>query len=750
MKRRAVLLFLGVLWVTRISPSQTARPPAPAELTIEAIFAEGGLTGRAPEAMKWSPDGTKLAYVQRDDSGERGELYYVDPATGQKAVLVSAQNLSRLAPPASRIRDEREREWVTRYSVAAYHWAPDSKQLLFDSRGQFWLYRLDTGTAVQVTASPERSTDPKFSPDGRHISYLRKHDIWMRPVGEGEEVQITKGGNEELLNGEVDWVYAEELDVRRNYFWSPDSQQIAFLQMNEQPVPTYPIVNWMPTHPSLDNQRYPKAGDSNPEVRVGVVDAGGGKVRWIQVGDPKEKDFYVPRFGWVRAGLLYIYVLNRLQNKLDLYFVDATNGRSRLMLTETSDTWVNVEEFQVLESGDRFLWLSWRDGYTHIYLYSFNKGHPLSAEAKLERQLTSGQFDVASVSGLDEASGTVYFLANADDPRQHEVYSVKLAGAPLERVTQARGWHSANFNNPAQYYADTYSALLTPPRVSLCKVGGSCTPLWESKSLAEYGLIQPRRLELKAADGLTTLYGHLLLPPGADHAPPGTKYPLILSPYGGPGGQVVRDAWGGLTFLFHQVMARQGFAILQVDNRGMGTRGKKFAAALRYHFGRVELEDQLEALDQVLRQFPMLDKNRVGWWGWSYGGYMTLYAMTHSDRIRAGVAGAPVTSWRNYDTIYTERYMGLPKDNAAGYKDSSPVEYAEKLQGRVLIVHGTSDDNVHMQNTIQIIQKLILAGKQFDLQLLPNKTHGVTGSQERSYLYRHIQEHFQHWLGRER
>jgi dipeptidyl-peptidase-4 len=287
--------------------------------------------------------------------------------------------------------------------------------------------------------------------------------------------------------------------------------------------------------------------------------------------------------------------------------------------------------------------------------------------------------------------------------------------------------------------------LLSPPRLAFCKVGGTCSTFWQSRAVDAYNLIAPRALELKAADGQTTLYGDLLLPPGAEQA--GTaKIPLILNPYGGPGGQEVRDSWGGTGLLFHQIMAQRGFAILQVDNRGMANRGRAFASPLLRHFGKVELEDQLAALDQVLKQFPALDPNRVGFWGWSYGGFMTLYAMTHSDRIKAGVSGAPVTDWRNYDSIYTERYMGLPKDNASGYADSSPVNAAKTLKGRLLEVHGTSDDNVHVQNTIQMIRALINAGKPYDLQLYPGRTHGVSGSADRTHLYHRIQHHFEQYL----
>jgi dipeptidyl-peptidase-4 len=550
------------------------------------------------------------------------------------------------------------------------------------------------------------------------------------------------------LNGEVDWVYAEELDVRSNYFWSPDSKRIVFLQMNEEPVPTYPIVDWIPQHPKVDPQKYPKAGDPNPLVRIGIVNASGGAVKWLSVGEAGADREYIPRFGWVTPETIWMQVLNRTQSRLELWFVDASSGKSRRMLTENEpQAWVPVNDnFQVLNSGDRFLWSSWRDGHTHLYLYSFDKGNPLGGDAKLERQLTSGDFEVTGVDGVDETTGTVYFTANPGDPRQRQLFAVKLDGSvSMQQISRESGTHHATFAPSAGYYVDNYSALMRSPALSLCKVGGDCTRFWQARALEDYTLIAPKRLELKAADGSTTLYATLLLPPN-----PTGSTPLILNPYGGPGSQSVSDAWGGPNFLFDQILAQRGFAILKVDNRGMSGRSKAFQAAARRGFGEVPLADQLAALDQVLKANPQLDANRIGWWGWSYGGYMTLYAMTHSDRIKAGISVGPVTNWLDYDSIYTERYMGLPKENTQGYTSSSPLSSAARLKGRLLEVHGTSDDNVHLQNTMQMINAFIEAGVPYDLQLYPRKTHGIAGSAARTHLFHRILDHFETYLGSER
>jgi len=749
--RRLLPFSLGLFIPFFALFAQTTAPQK--ELTVGAIFAEGGLTGRAPETIKWSPDGTKVSFVQRDDTGERGELWYFDTTTGEKKVLVSEVKLAQLSPPLSKIKDERQKERVTRYHVAAYIWSPDSKHLLFDSQGQLWYFDLATGTGVQITSSSDPSDDPKFSPDSKRLAYVRKHNLYVHPVSSDQgEIQLTRDENkdkdkdkkdkdkkddkeENILNGEVDWVYAEELSVRSNFFWSPEGHDILYLQMDETRVPTYPITDWIPTHPRIDSEKYPKAGDPNPVVRLGVVGSGGGKTRWIKLTD--DDDTYVPRFGWIREGWAWAQVLNRKQDTMDLYFIDTRSGHTRKVLTESMpDAWVNVgDDFYITKSGDRFLWTSWRDGHTHIYLYSFSKEDPLSADAKLDRQLETGDYEVIEISGVDEQSGTVFFAANKGDPRREQLFSVKLDGSGMQPLSSEEGSTTGDFSDDAKHYVEHRSDRLQPPTLAVCSSGGPCQKVWESRSVAELGLIAAKDLEFKADDG-TLLYGSLLLPANADAS---QKIPLIVYVYGGPAGQTVQKAWGGPTELFHQMLVKEGFAVFTVDNRGTPNRGKKFSAAIRKQFGGVELKDQLTALDQLEAQFPQLDPARVAIWGWSNGGSMTLYALTHSGRFKAGISVAPVTSQRNYDSIYTERYMGLPKDNAKGYDDSI-VSAAANLRGALFLLHGTSDDNVHFQNTIQVTDALIKAGKPFRLMLYPNKTHGISGSEARTHLFKMMEE----------
>ena len=757
--RLALFLLIAFSASLLIAQAPASAPQGQKELTIEEMFKPGGILGRGPENVQWSPDGSKVSFVQRDDSGEHGELYYVDVATGKSAVLVASGKLAALAPPTSSIKDERKKEAAQRYSIAAYHWAPDSKHLLFDSMGQLWLYSLDTGTAVQLTSSNDASGDPKFSPSGDRISYLRKHNLYVRAVESGGERPLTKDGNDNLLNGEVDWVYEEELFSRSDYFWAPDGKRIVFLQMNEKDVPSYPITDWLGVHATLDQEKYPQPGDPNPGVRLGVVGSDGGKVKWIATPSNNgalplgnDPEVLIPRFGWVRDGLLWAIVLNRVQNQMALYFVDANSGRSQAIMTETTDAWIDMHpevDFKLLESGDGYLWTSWRDGHNHIYLYRFDKQNPLGGPAKMEAQLTHGDWEVESIDGIDAQQGIVYFSANEGDWRQRNEFAVGLNGQNFHRISQRNGSHFADFDpKNTKYYVDGYSALVTPPSAAVCSVGGSCTPFWQARRVEAYNLLTPKFVDFKAADGTTTLQGEILLPSGGPMIANG-KSPLILSPYGGPGGQSVRDLWNGFD-LFDQILARQGFAVLHVDNRGMGNRGKAFALPIKHNFGPIELADQVAAVRQALQQFPQLDGNRIGVWGWSYGGYFTLYAMEHSDMFKSGVAVAPVTDWRLYDSIYTERYMALPKDNEKGYHDSAPVNFAADLKGKLLEVHGTSDDNVHMQNTIQMVNNLIDAGKHFQLMMYPGKTHGIAGKAARTHLFHLIDDHFLETLAPEK
>jgi dipeptidyl-peptidase-4 len=412
----------------------------------------------------------------------------------------------------------------------------------------------------------------------------------------------------------------------------------------------------------------------------------------------------------------------------------------RRVLTEDDDKFFD-ESYDLTLIGSKVLWLSWRDGNTHIYEYSFDPADPLGADLKLEKQLTKGSYEVEAVKGVDEKANTIYYLSNEGDAREEQLWAIKLDGTGKHQVTSQSGVHEVVFSRNGRFFSDKASSTMVPPTLSTCRMENDCNVFWTAPSVAAYDLTGPEQLELKAADGKTTLFANLFLPSGhKDHIP------LIVNPYGGPHAQTVRYSWSGRSLLFDEVLTQHGYAVLHVDNRGMGGRGRDFEQAAHRNFGPVQFEDQLAALDQVLSTHRQLDPAKLGWWGWSWGGSFTLYAMTHSDRFRAGVSVAPVTDYRDYDSIYTERYLGLPAQNEAVYREQSVVNSAKDLKGRLLLVHGTGDDNVHLENSIQFLQKLIEADKPYDLQLYPRKTHSIAGPEARTHLYERILAHFETYL----
>ena len=743
MTRATVLLVPIVAALPLVAFSAAAQAPAK-PLTVEAIFSHGPLIGELPDQLTWSPDGKHLTYL--DD----GQLMDVDAATGKVHVLVSA---AKMAPLDGSNGSEQDRDHRARYNMASYLWAPDSVHLLFDADGQLWLYDLRNGTGVQIGyTGGSAGDDPKFSPDGSTVSFIRNHSLAVirlreagKPITPLAPAPNPPAANGQLmLNGEVDWVYEEELDVRSNYFWSPDSKSLAYLQMNETAVPQYPLTDWIPNHAQVDWQRYPQPGDANPEVHIGVVSAKGGKTTWIRL-PVQAGDYYIPRFGWVDRKTLWIETLSRDHKHRGLFFADADAGNAHEILEIGDDKFVD-ENYDVAVGGGTVVLTHWGDGRNHLYLYTYDEGKPFEGAAKLARQLTKGDFDVGDVYSVDPARKVATYASNEDNPLEQQIWQVSFDGE--RKVWSAgAGFHEATFAPDGIVFAEKYSTRMDPPEMRLCHgpasaaAAGACHVFWQTHALDAYNLRAPEQLEVKAHEG-TTLYATLLLPGGSRN--PATA-PLIVNPYGGPHDQEVVNEWkNGL--LFDELLAQHGFAVLHADNRGMGSRGRAFAQAAYRNFGPVQLEDQLTVIDAALEKYPQLDPRRLGWWGWSWGGTFTLYAMTHSSRFSAGVAVAPVTDWRNYDSIYTERYLTLPAEDQEGYRDFSVVNSAAHLKGRLLVAHGTGDDNVHMENTVQFVQKLIEAGIPFDLQIYPRKTHSIEGPDVRTHLYNRILAQFEMYL----
>ena len=708
------------------------------QLSVEAIYAHGPLIGTPPEELSWSPDGKRLTYMTD------GMLMELDQTTGRARVLVSQSKLEKLAagPDTEQDRDHRER-----YKMPSYQWAPDSHHLLFDRVGQLWLYDLKSGKGVQIgDAGMASGDDPEFSPDGASLSFIRNHNLVIARLKEpGLPVTaVAPAATPAILNGEVDWIYLEELDARSNTAWSPDSKQLAFMQMDETSVPEYPITDWLPTHAKVEMQRYPQPGDPNPAVRVGVVSArdsdgaDGGKTVWMRTPIRAGQD-YIPRFGWVDAKTLWIETLTRDQKHRDLYFADAATGETHPVLQLSDDKF--FDDNYDINIGDGYLVLTaWSDGHNQLYLYSYDAADPSHTKAKLERQLTQGDFEVADVLRVDTADKFVDYASNEGSLLEQQIWRVSFNGE-RRQLSAGAGRHDYNFAPVGSTFVDKQSSRMEPPTLKLCTEPEKCIVFWKAWTLEPYQLHAPEQLTVKGHDG-TILYATLLLP---DLPVLPATTPVIVNPYGGPGSADVVNRWSN-DLLFDELLAQHGFAVLHTDNRGMAGRGRAFAQAAYRDFGRVQLQDQLTVLDAALKQHPQLDPKRLGWWGWSWGGSFTLYAMSHSDRFRAGVAVAPVTDWTDYDSIYTERYLGLPHGAASPYLELSLLNSTARLKGRLLLAHGTGDDNVHLENTVQYVQKLIEAGKPYDLQIYPRKTHSINGSDVRTQLYGRILAHFEEYL----
>ncbi len=667
-------------------------------------------------------------------------------ATGDQRELVNSEKVGALLRPSG---SRSQQTGLGRVAPQRYFWAPGGDALLFVSQGELYWYDLKAQTARKLVAaqsgdSAAKNTpkaeiiDPKISPDSRWVSFVRNYDLWVVSVASGQEKRLTDGGREELMNARLDWVYPEEIEIRTAYWWSPDSARIAYLQMDERPVTKYPLVDYLSYTGELEAMRYPKAGDANPLVRVGVVPVHGAgnsvpATRWIDLGP--DGDIYVARVAWQPdSARLAVQRLNRAQNRLDLLFADAASGRASPVLTEQDKYWVNLhDDLYFFADGRRFLWSSERDTFRHLYLYDIS--------GKLLKQLTRGSWEVTSLAGVDEKQGVVYFTATEKSPLARQLYRVALDGGGWARVSREDGTHTVDFAPGAAHYLDTYSSAMTPPRRQLHRADGTLLQVMKPvrpPELGDYRLQPVNFLTVPGADG-TPLHAMMIKPAGFD---PARKYPVIVYLYGGPHGQVVRDAWGGANFLWHQMLAQKGFLIFSVDNRGMAARGHAFETPIYHHMGQVELADQVAAV-QYLKSLPYVDGARVGIWGWSYGGYMTCTAMLHApDVFKVGFAGAPVTDWRQYDTIYTERYMGRPQENAEGYKESSPANQAAHLQGKLLIAHATGDDNVHFGNTMELAERFTQSGRHAEIMVFAGRGHGISDPPARMEIFRRATQFF--------
>jgi dipeptidyl-peptidase-4 len=732
------ILILAAFWPAQLfaqgAAAKTAAAEPPGVLTVERIYGPQSLGGRLNRGLSWSPDNAKLSFLGTTGMGKdsKTDLLVIDVVSGQRTVLISADKMDALLPKPQGTTSQAT--GLGRHAPSQYQWAPSGDALLFESpTALVWFDLKSQSSRILVTGKPELH-DPKISPDGKYVSFIRDHNLWLVASVDGKERALTTGGTEEIRKGELDWVYPEELEISTAYWWSPDSMSVAFLEMDESKVTQFSMLDYDSFTGEADLQRYPVAGGNNPVVKVFVTPVAGGEPRRMDTG--ADTNIYIARVNWLPdSNHVAIQRINREQTVLDLLVADAATGKSSTLLTDKDQYWINVsDDLYFFKKSGRFLWSSERSGYRHLYLYD--------TSGKQLAQITKGDWEVTGVDSVDESKGLVYFTATEKSPMERHLYRVALDGSGFTSVTKESGTHAIQFSPNSAFYTDTYSNTATPPRQDLFRADGTRSAVINENNrsavLDPFHLSPVESFAIKSHDGVS-LNCSMIKPPNFD---PLKKYPVLIYTYGGPHAQVVVNAWQGNTFLWHQLMAQKGYIIFSLDNRGSAGRGHLFEEPIHFRFGALELSDQRDGVSWLQHQ-AFVDPARIGIWGWSYGGHMTLHAMFEApDVFKAGFAGGPVTDWHFYDSIYTERYIGLLPQKEENYDASSPIKNAARLKGKLLIAHGTGDDNVHFSNTLSLIDETIKAGKYVEVLPFPGRGHGVSDLPARRVLMQRVTEFF--------
>ena len=731
------------LWLATALLSLVASPAwaQKKRLALEDLTADPPLSGRGVSGLAWLPGGNRFSFVVRKGSGEEAasDLVVEDARTGTKKTVVKAESLAlpeepkpaevapgvEKQPPKSvetSAATPSETRRARRVSLEGYRWSPDGSRILLSGDNDLWLYRVAEGRLERLTHDKEAEEFPTISPDGRLVAFVRKNDLYLIELDSKRERRLTSDGGEHVFNGKLDWVYEEELANRtgRAYEWAPDSSSLAYLRLDESRVDSYPIVDFLKVPAAVTLQRYPKSGTANSTTSFRIIGIDGSDRGRVE----PEGDVYVePAFSWTPDSKSVCYrVLNRAQERHEVRLLAAGSGGSRTLFVEQDPYWLNVTDPPKFLKDGHYLWKSERDGFSHLYVGSVSGG--------ALRPITRGRWMVDRVAGVDEARKLVYFTATEENVRRRALYRVSLDGTGFTKLPLAAGTHSGQLSPDGLYLLDTFSTISTPPVVTLLDASGWSLRVVDrpENRLSGYELGTSEEMEVSADDG-TRLMARLVKPAGFD---PAKKYPVIVYLYGGPHAQVVRDSWGATT-LFDHYMASKGFLIWSLDNRGSWGRGHAWETAIFKETGKRELADQLSGV-KYLKSLSYVDPARVGIWGWSYGGYMTLYALTNAPDVwKCGVAGAPVTHWKFYDTIYTERYMRTPKENPQGYEASAPLAKAKDLKAKLLLIHGTADDNVHMQNTLAFVDALTKGGRPYQLEIQPGQKHGFRGRESLNF-----------------
>ncbi|MFH2010702.1 MAG: S9 family peptidase [bacterium] len=715
-----------------------AAPAGAGQLQLTDLFGPRSLAGRPPRSFQWSADDRRLYYLRPGEKDARVlDLWQLDVTTGKASVLVTAASL-RSRRPVTLTEEQKasqERRRVRSRGITRFGADKAGRSLLLPVGGLLHHHDLPTGRTRRLLAAPGGELDPKLSPDGKSVAFVRAGNLFVLDVTTGQQRALTRTGTATLRNGVAEFIAQEELGRHTGHWWSPDGRQIAFAEVDEAPVRIVRRPEFHAHGINVVSQRYPSAGTANAKVRLAVVDVASGRTVWVDLGP--ELDRYLARVRWVPPGLA-VQVLSRDQRTLTLRLADPRTGRSRVVLTERDARYLNLhDDLRPLEKQSAFVWSTETSGHRQLLLYDWS-GKRLSA-------LSRRPLFVRKVVGLDEPGGVLYATVPTERGNQLQLYRFALDGkAPPRRITQRAGWHDVTFGRKGRHYVDRFSALNTPPQVRLHSADGVLVRALDTNPAAAYrshALAQARFVEIPAEDG-TSLNGLLLHPVGFDSR---RNHPALVYVYGGPHGRSVANRWSR-TEPWHHFLAQRGFVVLLVDGRGTDYRGKTFEAKLYQQLGRVDVADVVAAA-RWLGSRPGIDKSRLGLWGWSYGGYLTVMTLLRTGTLfRAGVAVAPLADWALYDTAYTERYLGHPARAREAYRQSRPMELASSLKTHLLLIHGMADDNVLLQHTLLLAKAFQHHGRRFDLMLYPGKKHSLKGPRTRTHLVGELLGYFQRHL----
>lgn len=629
---------------------------------------------------------------------------------------------------------------VNNLQVQGYEFSADENLILIETdveqlwrrstKANYFIYNRSENSIQKLTQSEEKQQYAQLNSEGNRAAFVQNNNLFWVDLTTGEQFQITEDGEfNSIINGAADWVYEEEFGFAKAWFWSPRGDKIAFYRFDESNVKQFTMETWGELYPEEVRFKYPKAGEENAVVSIHVFDIETGEITMMDIGD--ETDQYIPRINWTKNNnLLAIRRMNRLQNKEELLFADVSNGETEVILTEESETWLDVhDDLMFLNNGKQFITTSSRTGYNHVYLYKMD-GEEI-------RQITKGEYDVTEIIGFDERRHNLYYMSTEVSPLERHFYRVRVDGRRKRTMTEDNGWYSINMSCDFKYYIQSYSDYNKPPVITLHEGGGKQVRILEDnakviENLNEFAF-QTKEFMVMDVNG-QPLNAYMITPPDFDE---NQEYPVLMYVYGGPGSQTVTRAFEyGQRPMWHQYLANQGYIIVSVDNRGTGARGTEFKNQTYLQLGVLETEDQIAAARQVA-DLAFVDDERIGIWGWSYGGFMSTNALAQgNDVFSSAIAVAPVTHWKYYDTIYTERFMRTPQTNPEGYEAGSPINYVDQITGDYLLIHGTGDDNVHYQNAVILVEELIKHDVQFETMYYPNRNHGIYGGNTRSHLWK--------------